>query len=145
MNVFAPSSEVYLSLPSLKAEPLASCSSDETSWAPSARVPSISLIERCCFILLCVPGHRLELHLQQPGPLRASSGLHIFHPQPIRKAPQPCSRAPLPRLEHMRLPQVCLFCSAPALTPDPSQGGIAAGVPGSGANERGEGALGPLL
>lgn len=60
-----------------------------------------------------------------------SSGLHIFHTDDQEAAVLTTCVS------------VCLFCSTPALTSVSSQGGIAAGVPGSGANERGEQDSGP--
>lgn len=55
-----------------------------------AHVPSISVIERCCFILLCVPGRQLRLHLQQPRrPVHHLARTFFTHTANLRKAPEP--------------------------------------------------------
>lgn len=75
-----------------------------------AHVPSISVIERCCFILLCVPGRQLKLHLLQPGPSVHHLASTFFHTQPIWRAAEPRSRAILPWFEHICLVLPVLLC-----------------------------------
>lgn len=116
--------EVYLSLPSLKAEPLAFSSSDETSWAPS--VVSPRPLHQRDWALLFYPvvcsWTPAQTSFAAAETVRASSGRHIFHTQLITKAAEACSRAAQPCLEHMHQALSVQSCPGLDLTRSPGVG-----------------------
>lgn len=117
--------EVYLSLPSLKAEPLAFSSSDETSSAPSVVNPR-PLHQRdwaLLFYPVVCSWTPAQTSFAAAETVRASSGLHIFHMQLITKAKaEACSRAARLSLASSTCIEPRLFCFAPALTSDTAPG-----------------------
>lgn len=112
MNLFLLR-EVYLSLASMKAEPLASCSSDEKSWAALAASPR-PLHQRDWALLfypvVCswTPAPTSSAAAAAPC---ASSGPHIFHTHgQSSKSPRTFA---VELLEHMRLSSVCSVLPRP--------------------------------
>lgn len=95
--------EAYLLLPGLKAEPLASSSSDETSWAPSAssRCPFHHRDWERLFLSRCV-FWGFSLNFICRGLMKPCM-FHVDRTFLMLIWKEPCSWAALPRRDHIHL------------------------------------------
>lgn len=107
---------VYLSLLRMRAEPLVSCSSDETSWgsicSDPAYLPSVwlTIVVSSCCVFLDASSNFICSSWGAPCIIWPAHFFFFLTLSQFQKPPEPCGQAALPLLEHKCLVLSVLFC-----------------------------------